>query len=80
MLLFPSAIVGSDDVDNEEAEALNYEFKIPSLKDHEKEREELSARNKGIPHFYGQTFKKGEDTAEATKKTAPTKMKTPKPR
>lgn len=80
MLLFSTAIVGRDDEDNEEAEAFNDEFKIPSLKDHEKEMEVLNARKRRMSHFYGKTFKKGEDTAELAKTTAPTKMKTPKPR
>lgn len=80
MLLFSTAIVGRDDEDNEEAEAFNYEIKIPSLKDHEKEMEILNARNRRMSHFYGKTFKKGADTEELTKTTAPTKMKTPKPR
>lgn len=80
MLLFSTAIVGRDDEDNEEAEAFNYEIKIPSLKDHEKEMEVLNARNRRMSHFYGKTFKKGADTEELTKTTAPTKMKTPKPR
>ncbi|XP_029201418.2 regulator of G-protein signaling protein-like isoform X1 [Acropora millepora] len=75
-----NAIVGRDDEDNEEAEAFNDEFKIPSLKDHEKEMEVLHARKRRMSHFYGKTFKKGEDTAELAKTTAPTKMKTPKPR
>ncbi|XP_015751662.1 PREDICTED: uncharacterized protein LOC107331568 [Acropora digitifera] len=80
MLLFSTAIVGRDDEDNEEAEAFNDEFKIPSLKDHEKEMEVLNASKRRVSHFYPKTFKKGEDTVELAKTTAPTKMKTPKPR
>ncbi|XP_068697043.1 regulator of G-protein signaling protein-like [Montipora foliosa] len=72
--------LGQDDEDKEEVEALNEEFKIPSLRDHVKALEELNAKKRRMSHFYGQASNHGEETPEAKKKTTSTKMRTPKPR
>ena len=72
--------LGQDDEDKEEREALDDEFEIPSLKDHERETEVLYAKERRASHFYGHLTKQGEDESESNRKMTGIKIRPPKPR
>ena len=77
---FIDLYLGQDDDDNEELESLYFDFKIPSMKDHEREMEILNTRNRRASHFYGQFTRQSEESSEGNKKITLQKLRPPKPR
>ena len=72
--------LGQGDEDEDESEAVDNDFVIPSLRDYEKEKEIMNARRKRPSHFYGHVTRQGDDASEGNKKLTGIKMRPPKPR